>query len=59
MHDIIGTPYKDVKLKQLISPNEFQMIQINECFSIYDQAWKKGVEGFLMEKFQQKSKWEL
>ena len=59
MHDIEGVTYKDIKLKQLISTEEFESIKLNECFSIYDQAWKKGVEGYLMQTFQQKSQWEI
>lgn len=59
MHDISGPVYRDVKLKQLITPRDFELIIRNECFSIYDQAWTKGVEGYLMQQFQQKSQWEL
>lgn len=59
MYDINGTVYRDVKLKQLIDKKDFEAIDRNECFSIYDQAWKKGVEAFLMLNFPTKSQWEL
>lgn len=59
LHEITGTAYRDAKLKQLISLTDFHAIERNECFSIYDQAWKKGVEPYMMQNFQTKSQWEL
>lgn len=59
MNQLNGITYKDVKLKQLITQKDYEMANLNECFSIYDQAWKKGVEAYLMHEFQDKSKWEL
>jgi hypothetical protein len=56
---IKGKNYTDVKLKQLIDQRDFDLINLNECFSIYDVAWKNGVESFLMREFQEKSKWEI
>jgi hypothetical protein len=59
MMGLTGTTYKDVKLKELISESDYERMQLNECFSIYDQAWKRGVEAYLMKNFPNKSKWEL
>lgn len=59
MLEITGNLYSDVKLKELKSEMDFYLITKNESFSIYDQAWKKGVEGYLMKEFQKKSRWEI
>lgn len=56
---IKGTDYRDVKLKQLIDQRDYALTQLNECFSIYDHAWKHGVEAYLMKQFPDKSTWEL
>ena len=59
MHRIEGTPYRDVKLKELITQNDYYRMQSVECFSIYDQAWNRGVKSYLERTFTEKSKWEL
>jgi hypothetical protein len=59
MHRIEGTPYRDVKLKELINENDYKRMASNECFSIYDQAWNRGVKSYLERTFTEKSKWEL
>lgn len=56
---IKGVHYDDVKLRELISRRDYDLINLNECFSIYDSAWKRGVESYMMREFQEKSKWEL
>lgn len=54
-----GPIYHDVKLKELITKADYDAIERNECFSIYDQAWNRGVHSFLVQKFINKSQWEL
>lgn len=59
MHGITGTLYSDTKLKELITQSDYMRMKSNECFSIYDQAWNRGVKSMLERSFTEKSKWEL
>jgi hypothetical protein len=59
MYGIPGTLYRDVKLKELISQNDYYRINSVDCFSIYDQAWNRGVKSYLERTFTEKSPWEL
>lgn len=60
MHGIKGEMYNDAKLKQLLpNSSEWYAAFENECFSIYDEAWGKGVRTFLEERFPTRSIWEL
>jgi hypothetical protein len=59
MYRVPGKIYRDVKLKELISETDYQRIKSVECFSIYDQAWSRGVKSYLEQNFTEKSPWEL
>jgi hypothetical protein len=59
MCGVTGKLYDDVKLSQLQTANDFSRMYLNECFSIYDQSWNRGVSKYLMETFTKKSQWEL
>ena len=59
MYGLNGPFYNDIKLKALETPMDKFLMGINECFSIYDQAWNLGVKKYLESNFTSKSKWEL
>lgn len=58
-YKIKGELVEDVKLKHLQWQPDFDRIADKDCFSIYDNAWHKGAEKFLKEKFPNKSKYEI
>lgn len=59
MYGFLGMPYHDIKLKSLITPNDFVQLRTNNVFSIADEAWNKGVKTYLQQIFPTKSKFEL